>query len=250
MTLFGQLNDALNQIGDWADSNVVLTLSGLGVLSLALIQALKDLTPVRRWFQKWWIQHWFATRANDFNDELRSTRKLSHSNYETALQQLFELATGGAINAFYDLPSDQLVAQMNAAAQVTLDYPSHRHYYHLLTVIAQGADPVDIQIVQSVPSARAVLAVNKSLPSNYSDARTRVSHIIQRNLDGLQIAMSDRWQFCLQVAANLICIVAIEWTVVGSSTAVKVAAIPVAIVAGYLAPVMRDLVAALQQLRS
>ena len=246
-TTFAALSQGLSVITNWASGPIALTFTGLGVLSLAILQALKDLTPVRRWFQRWWLGSWFDQRVESFNNARGSA--LPATDALSARQQLVALATGGEEKAFYDLPADQLVAQMNAAAQIAVDYPGTSHYYKLFAVLSEGADVTDIAAVQGVPSIRMLAASGSAPPPSYTDARTRVSHRLQRNLDGLQIAMSDRWQWCLQLAANAICILAVEAAVWSQGTAVRFAGLAVGIVAGYLAPVLRDLVAALQKLR-
>jgi hypothetical protein len=254
------LGEAITGIGKWSVGNTASSLAAIGTLtgalSMAFIQTMKDLTPVRRWFQRWWLNGWIDTRASNFNNDVKGAKgkpALPPTDAGEASAQLIELATGGEEMAFFDLPADQLVAQMNAASQIALDYPSEAHYYTLLAVLSQGADLADIEALYQVPSARAALE-DKSLPANYADVRSRVAHRLQRNLDGLQIAMSDRWQWLLQLGSQLICIAAIEIALLETSTNNLVAnliiGVPVALIAGYLAPVFRDLVAALQKLRA
>lgn len=233
---------ALVNIGSATTGQVVVALSLTGILTMAILQTLKDLTPIRRQFQRTWLGSWLTERARN-----------KGIIPDAAIQQLIELATGGAANAFYDLPAEQLVAQMNAAAQIALDYPGTNHYYYLLAVLSAGASPEDLEQVSSVPSARGIVSPS-DLPPGYADARTRVSHRIQRNLDGLQIAMGDRWQFLLQLAAIVLSTVLIEIAIYSqpqppSGLAPFVIGILVGIAGGYLAPVTRDLVAALQNLR-
>ncbi len=251
------LGDTITAIQHWSIGGTVATLSAVGVLtgalSMAFLQIMKDLTPVRRWFQEWWLERWIESRAAHFNRLTSHLKVPPPLNQSLAKKQLIELATGGEAKAFYDLPSDQMVAQMNAAAQIALDYPSVNHYYALLALVSEGADLQDVQKVAGVVSARAAVK-KETLPADYTDARTRVGHRIQRNLDGLQIAMSDRWQWLLQLGAQLLCIGALEVAIYNTSTSHlginMVVAVPIAMIAGYLAPVMRDLVAALQNLRS
>jgi hypothetical protein len=243
---------ALQKIGSWSTSQVLFALTLTGLLTMAILQTLKDLTPVRRWFQRTWLHAWLRDRAASFNAKRNG---LPEAVAARAHATLIELATGGAEEAFYDLQTEQLVAQMNAAAQLALDYPSADHYYDLLCVVSEGADIADLALVHSVPSARAAVAADGTLPPGYSDARTRISHRIQRNLDGLQIAMSDRWQWWLQLASIAISIVLIEIAIFSAQPPGTpifpsfALGLLVGIVGGYLAPVTRDLVSALQNLR-
>ena len=88
----------------------------------------------------------------------------------------------------------------------------------------------------------------------YLEARTRVGHRIQRNLDAVQIALGSRWQFWMQSTAVILSILVLEAAVVAVGGATNLSAlllaVPVGILGGYLAPVVRDLVAALQTLRN
>jgi len=85
------------------------------------------------------------------------------------------------------------------------------------------------------------------------DARNRVGHRIQRNLDGIQIALGSRWKLWMQVVSITLTVLFVE---LGILTNVKnytkttlVVGVVLGIVGGYLAPVTRDVVAALQSIR-
>jgi hypothetical protein len=97
-----------------------------------------------------------------------------------------ELATGGIRDALYDLPIEDMVVQMNLAAQIALDAP--HPYEALLRVLARGVPPADLNVVLKVQA-------DATSPSEYFDARTRVARRIQRSLDGVRIAGGNfRWQ--------------------------------------------------------
>ena len=71
-----------------------------------------------------------------------------------------------------------------------------------------------------------------------------------RNLDGARLALSNRWKLWMQLTALALTVVAVEavvWRTYDVGT--YVLAIVVGIVGGYIAPVARDLLAALQRLR-
>jgi hypothetical protein len=84
------------------------------------------------------------------------------------------------------------------------------------------------------------------------DARNRVTHHLQRSIDALQISMSFRWKFSLQIliyaiclAASLVCVVAIKRP--GRYNFVE--ALVIAVVAGFLSPVISDLAAVINRWR-
>src|SRR5690242_13378424 len=107
---------AMESVGGLTSAHVVVALTISGALTMAVIQIMKDMTPIRRGFQRRWIAWWMRRNARVFDPA-------QPPNADTAEGFLVELATGNDRNAFFDLSADQLVGQMNAAAQITLDYP-------------------------------------------------------------------------------------------------------------------------------
>jgi hypothetical protein len=218
-----------------------------------MLQLVKDLTPLRRAYQHFWMRRWVAMHAMDFNQNLKRSsdnKNLSEVSASKAEMLMVDLATGGAERAFYELAVEQMVAQINAAAQITLDYP--RKYSDLLVILCEGADLNDVATVlaQSLEGARAKKKL--TLSANYMEARTRIGHRIQRNLDAIQIALGSRWKFWMQIIAITLSTLLLEAAVIsvaGSHYGAILMALPIGIAGGYFAPVSRDLVATLQSLR-
>jgi hypothetical protein len=259
----GSALTALLSIGGLDSVDLVAAFLLSGTLTMAILQILKDMCPIRRAFQRRWIEWWLWQQASRFSrsaatspgDGKSPAAAGSAPDPIAAETVLLGLATGGDEHAFYDLSAEQLVAQMSAAAQITLDYP--RRYGGLIEILAAGADRADVEIVCSVGSPRAAVTSNGTLPADYTDARTRVGHRIQRNLDGLQISMSDRWQLWLQSASLVVSVIIVEIAILvqiangGKDPIASLAGgLLVGIIGGYLAPVARDITAALQSLRT
>lgn len=219
---------------------LLLAIAGIGTLSMAVLQTIKELTPARRIFNERFIRQWFTARHADLA--------------ETAEKQLILLATAGERHAFYELPIEQLCGQANAATQMVLEYP--RKYEPLLRVLAAHADPEDVHVLLREPPPRPPGESSPRLQEEV-DARTRITSLVQRSLDALQIAASHSWKFRLQTFAFLL---SYTFTIVGvfafapgnGRTSVRdfVATIIVGLAAGFLAPIARDLVATLQRIRS
>lgn len=226
-----------------------------GTISMAILQIIKELTPLRRVYQRRWLEHWFRDRSERFKsaaskaerDAKETLRERLPIDAQKAQSTLVELATGGEENAFYDLAIEQVVAQMNAAAQVALEYPSN--YFPLLAVVSQGADVGDVSQVL----AGAVPRTRKGAAQAPLDARNRVGHRIQRNLDGIQIALGSRWKLWMQITSITLTVAFVELAIATNITTFDTATFAVGvvlgIVGGYIAPVTRDLVASLQSLR-
>jgi len=220
-------------------------MAAIGVVTMAFIQTIKDMLPVRRWFQRYFVQNWlkrgFSTPEAAFDALMSSER------------DLIKLTAAGDVDAFYDLATEQLCGQINAAAQILVEYPSR--YRSLLDCLAAGADPEDIAKLVSPPDfvsldRDALSQGQQKEVTAVFDARNRLSHYIQRNIDALQISMGFRWKFLLQIVSFAISFAIAFFGVFQINRPDHlVAGLLVGGMAGFLAPVARDLVAALQQLR-
>ena len=217
----------------------VTAMAAVGVLSMAIIQTLKDMLPLRNWYQRAFLARWLAKK-----------REAGGARAEVAAAEsdLIRLATAGDDKAFYDIPIEQMCGQMGAAMQVVLDYPG-RHG-DLLRLMAALADPEDVErLIASAQPAPGVQRAQEEV-----DARTRVTHHIQRAIDGFQIAAGYRWKLSLQIAAFvmsfLVTVLAVSVHGNASPGAGELPGILlVGLVGGFLAPIARDLLSALQKLR-
>jgi hypothetical protein len=224
---------------------VLAASAGLGVATMAVVQLVKDLFPMREMWQRRWVQ----SRARE--QARRAGAAQAPAAGPDPMTDLIRQATGGDAKALYALPVERLAGQLNAAAQVVLDYPT-RHQ-PLLHVLAAGADPDDLATLLSAPPRRAP-GVRDEETTRFVDARNRVAHHVQRNLDALQISTTFRWQLWLQIVSLAVSVVlaafasailfpweegAVWWSKV----------ILVGVLGGFFAGVARDLAAALENLR-
>jgi hypothetical protein len=250
---FTDLISVLDAIGTISGWTAFAAITAAGTVAMAMLQVVKDLTPIRRMYQRWWLERWISQRVAEYAGARRHSnvnqRVLPAVSAPRAETLMLELSTGGEEDAFYELAIEQMVAQINAAAQITLDYP--KTYCDLLVVLSEGADLGDVAavIAQSPEGSRTR---RKEPSAKYLEARARVSHRVQRNLDAVQIALGNRWQFFLQLTAMILSVLLIEIavvTVTGFKSGPMAWAVLLGILGGYLAPVARDVVAALQTLR-
>src|SRR5216683_585835 len=178
----------------WSLASAALSIAAIAT---ALVQLLKDLLPIRRRFQRRFLASWFSER-------LSARKAIEHEQLLKAETDLIRLATGGDRSAFYDLEPAQLCGQINSAAQMALAYPD-RHPA-LLRFLAPEADETDIQTI--VEQTR--LTQEQKQTENIDpllDARNRVTHHLQRSIDALQIAMTFRWKFYVQIVIYAICFI-------------------------------------------
>ncbi len=267
--------DAMNDLFASIQSHYLAYLtavSSIGVLSMALIQMLKDLLPLKSTFQRFALRQWILKqiRAETMAPALTQAAKNARQHvkrgeapadpeerYRKAEQDLILLATAGDAGALYDLETEQLCGQINAAVQVTLDGPWR--YPELFQCLAAKADDQDVELLlQHVTgqklhdAAGALTEEGKAL----LEARNRVTHMIQRNVDAFQIESGYRWQWWMKLLALALSFMIsfagliLLWKhgeVHGLGRFFM--AILIAVLSGFLAPVARDVIAAVQALR-
>jgi hypothetical protein len=219
-------------------------MAAVGALSMAFIQTLKDMFPIRRAFQKKFLGDWLASKSKAA-DGSGSQRTDSFA----AERDLIRLATASDRDAFYDLATEQLCGQINSAAQVIIEFPhKHRDLFLCLTAVAEPEDVALMLRVSEHPPPPPV-------PQDVIDAKGRVIHAVQRAIDGFQIAIAFRWKFWLQIASFFLSfsiVVTALWISEGTIAMNGVTffgVIVMGIAGGFLAPVARDLVAALEKRR-
>lgn len=238
----------LNHLPAVICSLTMLTLA-IAVVATASVQLLKELLPIRRRFQRIYLAGWFRARFRE------QGKAVSADDLKRAEKDLVRLSTGGDRDAFYDLETAQLCGQMNSAAQIALAYPD-RHP-DLLRFLAPEADEDDIKLVAETPRFAAQgsatpTAEDQTEMTELLDARNRVTHHLQRSIDALQISMSFRWKLYLQLTVYVISLLASLVSILAVKGATRYSwleIIVVAVVAGFLSPVISDFAAVIQRLR-
>lgn len=251
-TLFRDVNGA---------GSYLLAVAGLGTLTMALLQVIKDTTPVRRWFFISEMNRWFARHA-----QIVAVKK-SKSDVEAAWPEvdrgqaqkdLLTLAADGDRLAFFSLDIEKLCGQWSAAAQIVADYP--KRYPDLFRCLTALAAPADQELLLSIVPEVIPAALEAQLPAEhqvtrigerqkFANARTRVVHQIQRAIDSFQICATYRWQWHLHIASFCVSYALAVVALLLSDISAPGPLLVGAAIAGFLAPVARDLLAAVQALR-
>jgi hypothetical protein len=204
----------------------------LGLLTQAVLQTTKDLFPLRYYLQRRWILKWLAERSGGRQAQL----------------DMVLLATSGDAMAFYSLPIGQLCGQLNAAARAALEDPFR--YPAFIGVFAWTANPADLEKFLSgpppLPFSEGMSDEDRVRIQGYAQSRNRIAHQVERSVDGLQILIGERWKLWLQTSAFLLSL-AFAFAGVRASYWRARDAILVGLLAGYLAPIVRDILAKIQQ---
>ncbi len=224
-------------------------LTAIGFLSMAIIETLKNMFPVRNWFQRLCLNQWLTAHQTIATGRFGALKR--PVSMAEARTDLLTLAVNGDANALFDLPIEQLCGQLNAAIRVALDYP--QDHFPLLAIAAARASERDIALILGegpapIVDAGTLTAAQLKERSRFVDARNRVTQQVQRAVDAFQISTGFRWKFWLQVA-SFVLPVALVLLALRHAHAGKGALVLTALVAGFIAPVAHDVLVVIQRLR-
>ena len=263
-------------IGDIANFvlRYAITLAAVGALSMALLEAAKSLLSVRDRFQKKVVRDWIATarfpaglwpsakRAPQTDDEYR----------EWIYAELIRLATGEVVgaaalhasidpvpwdvspqNALFGLTLERMMGQIQDVADAALSNPAlNPELYLFLTAGAAAEDIRNWARWAERPPAQTL--ENRQEAKIQADTFARLRQLIRRRLDALQLTAAYRWQSLNQFisvalgavllfVANLM---QLNWNVPEGKL---LELLLVSVLGGVVAPVAKDLVMAIKQVR-
>src|SRR6266568_5831293 len=113
--LLGQVVDALNALSGGDTWRAMLALAGAGTISMAALQVIKELTPLRRKYQRSWFECWIDSQVRGLEKSMKTSGpKAQGVRVEAAAAklQVVELATGGLADALYDLQVESMTPQI------------------------------------------------------------------------------------------------------------------------------------------
>lgn len=253
-SVWGHLQIALDRVYGlvWP---MATALAGVGTATMAAFQMGKDLFHVRREFNRSRVRRWLELRAGEAA-KLGLTERV---NVERAENGLVLLGTAGDADALYSLEIDKLAGQINAAARMALDSP--RGCEEIIYCLAAQADRDDVRQVLRPPASPAPSASDevkrraRDEAAPYLEAKNRVATHIQRTLDGFQIMLDYRWKHWNQAwafwlnAGFVMSVLLVNSYRTGGYRSDTPAYVAVAILGGFVAPVAKDLVSALEALK-
>jgi len=237
----------------------------LAFVTAAVLQTAKELLGIRGFFNKWRVKKWIRARAWETNFPDRDVWKqfsdasepLSASQtFNSALRQFEQLSSASRARFFrlppiYELSPEQLCGQIASGAEVAVAAPYE--FRELFQVLTAGPDKSHKNAV----AAYLALAATKSKSSlvepdakRYAELRGRVMTYVQRSLDTLQIELGSYWRKTMLLSCFAVGI-GLSWT--GLPLLIRASdpdlRIFCGVAAGMLAPVARDMMAAVQGLR-
>ena len=250
------LNDALPE---------AISLSAIGLLTMAILQSIRLLFPIRAWFHSRMMKKWLSPRPparKKKRSKSSKTEQPTSSKIEGLKRTMWReqrpiaelMLLMGSTNrvSLFDLPIDQLCGQIGAAVETAIVNP--RRYRRLLRAMLGG----ESEVLRKLTAKRAASPIS-SEQDDLDQDRNTVSYQIQRRIDGFQIATAADWKRWLRMVAIYISgVIGIIATVAHGTFSpsdpsnwpkLVIAFVISGLAAGFLASMFRDLAAIVEKLR-
>jgi hypothetical protein len=276
--------DGVNEVAGALESltggmgGIAVLVAGIGTLSMAVVEAVKSMLPLRAYFHRGEIQRWLKGEHASTDARLMGVGfddLPSAIDSDAALNELLRLAIGGTSyqTALFEQAPEKMFGQIQAAANVAMDFPTIApNLYEFLTHEA-GSEKVgsrratlkaqeaggtsDQEVWSRFTAAMHAGEIDPKDPDpakkkEYLDgnqARQRLDNLVRRRLDALQSRVTYRWGRYNQFAAFF---TAVGFSIAALVQVPKLGAFSIAVLAvaaGFLAPPAKDLAAALGNIR-
>ncbi len=243
---------------------VLLFSLAAGAGSMAVIQLAKQILGVRGLYQEYKVRRWLAGRTDGKGN--------SHGAGKSAYRDLsrglgYGRGQEGTLGrseerALFNLPIEQLAAQVSLAADMAISYP--REYPALLEALAGQHDaPASAPSIatdeRTAPSSGTPGPPGKSAPN--ADGRAvavnerdiRLSYQVRSGVDALQLYVGQGWRRTVRLGAVLISgLLGVIWVgFLDIHPGLRIGYILSALIlGGFISWFLRDLVAIVERLRS
>ncbi|MBI3779058.1 MAG: hypothetical protein HY274_09155 [Gammaproteobacteria bacterium] len=225
-----------------------LLLAAIGTVAMAMLELIKSVTYWRRHFHRRRLERWLATAANP----------------PAAYQQLMLLAAGGPGNAavLYDQPTAKLMGQVQAAANVALDFPSkYPAFYEFIAAmpaareLRDGGDDAKLwrrfseERMEGRPRKTSIAEDVQARGA--TQARARLGNLVSRKLDVLQNEIEFAWARLNQLWSVAGGGALLAWILLNQKPQPSLGLIVLlSVLGGLVAPFAKDVVSALTSLRA
>jgi hypothetical protein len=154
--------------------------------------------------------------------------------------------------ALFALSLERMMGHVQDAADSALNNP--RRYPALYIFVTAGADEADVAAWRELAESRRPGRDEPEEARRRAELYARLHQIVKRRLDGFQLYTKQRWVNWNQLTANIVGALVLFAGLLWSSVDMKyppslAAMIAMSLLGGVLAPVAKDMVAALQKVR-
>jgi hypothetical protein len=202
-----------------------VALAGLGVLTSAVVQVLKNLLPLRYAFHRWALARWLKRKNPARAAEIQP--------------KILAIAANGNAFALYDAETDEFCRNLEAVGQIAIDHPGS--YLEILQTLTSPLLANDIQTVTNAQADRQMRM----------DARDRLRQHLAQSLNAFRLSTTSKWTNSMHVSSFLISLGLASWALwLSSMSSAPLPLFGTALLAAFLAPVAHDIVSALGKLKS
>ena len=224
-----------------------LLLAAVGTIAMALLELIKSLLLLRAHYHQIMFRRWIRKKQSE------------------VLEEFFVLATGEKSKARYlfwraifDQPSEKMLGQIQAAANVAMDYPNiYRNFYTFLTRGSETTPSIPGQQSDKDVWMNFVTEPSKDTDAQRSrqasQARARLTNLVARKLDAFQTNLEYWWARLNQTVAIFLG-AAIFWYAIHQTVDVSkidyFTLVVMSALGGLVSPFAKDIVSALSGLRT
>ncbi|WP_418317236.1 hypothetical protein [Piscinibacter sakaiensis] len=269
------IDNALQYMADFI-TRYAVTLAGLGILTMAILEAVKKLCKLRQIFQRNALEAWLGQSESGrqaaplYSPHGPQAGEPAHYNWRKAHAELMWLCTGVQADrqrqnsgggrvafhrsvefALFELELPKMMGQIQEAADAALNAPDR--FPHWFAFLARGCNPEDVERWRTgiAAGSQSSDAQRKDLAELYG----RIRLLVKRQLDAFQTITAYRWRewnqlYSWWLGAVLMFIAQIIASNTGGAKIENWAiVIGISLLGGLLAPVAKDLVDALSKLK-
>lgn len=244
--------NVLPNLVDGVTANVLayaVLLAAVATITMALLELVKTVTRARLFYHRAAVTAW-----------------VRHAYGELLLLTVAEVDSSGAL---FDQPTDKMMGQIQAAANVAMDFPDvYPRLYDFLTrtpeSLAAERAGASRQSANTPDDAHVWREYSRTLDKDRTSdaqlpegaqaamrARARLDHFVTRKLDAFQTRTEYMWARSNQFVAVFGCAAFISWLIYASNPNLSVmSAVVLAFFGGMIAPLAKDVVTALSGLRA
>lgn len=271
-------NKILQTVGSMSDFilQYALALAATSVLAMALLEAWKSVFKNRERFHMRQLHQWISeapvpaamskddtSEPGGFHDQVYRQLVLLTTGQDLDARYALDRIRGKRFellpsNALFALELERMMGQIQEAADIALSNPSV--YPQLYRFLTQGASENDILNWQNestrVPEEDSN---NRQALKDRVDAFSRLSKLVKRRLDSLQITMKYQWarrnQAWSIALGGALLFASLAYIEISTSTLALINPLTwlrilvASLVGGIVAPVAKDLVVALKKVR-
>jgi hypothetical protein len=154
-------------------------------------------------------------------------------------EALIRLAVDGNESALYDADTEELCRNLEAVGQLAIDYPYHKGFDTLLEAMTSSHVSDDIK----------TLTDSSITGEPRLEARDRVRQHLAQSLNAFRLSTTAQWQRMLHVSSLVISFLIAFFAILGTNNPNYYWAPVSALLAAFIAPVARDIVAGIEGLR-